>query len=295
MNARRDGPSPVAARHGLRERAQRGLQLDPAETVGALQGFLRDETHDRGFERVVLANSGGVDSALACTLAAGALGPDNVLAVWLPYRTSSPPNRADAELLVTQLGVRSRTIDITPAVDGYLDTQASGLSNIRRGNVMARVRMIAIFDQSAEFEGLVVGTSNKTELMLGYGTLFGDMACALNPLGDLFKTQVRQLAAAVGVPEPILTKPPSADLWVGQSDEGELGFSYAEADQILYLLFEEPCRAAEVIAAGYSERVVKRIAELVRSTQFKRQPPAIAKLADRVPDPGTRPPPEGGS
>ena len=268
----------------LCERARRGLQLDIALAVPVLQGFLRDEIGKRGFERAVLALSGGIDSALACVLAARALGPENVLAVLLPYRTSSPSSRTDAELLATQLGVHWRVIDITRAVDGYLNTQEGELPNRRRGNVMARTRMIALYDQSEDFGGLVVGTSNKTESLLGYGTLFGDTACAVNPLGDLYKTQVRQVAPAVGVPEPILDKTPSADLWAGQSDEGELGLTYEEADQVLYLLFDEWHASEDVIAGGYSERLVRHIAELVRRSQFKRRPPVIAKLFDRTID-----------
>jgi NAD+ synthase len=153
---------------------------------------------------------------------------------------------------------------------------------VRRGNVLARLRMIVLYDQSAAFEGLVLGTGNKTEILLGYTTLFGDAACALNPLGDLYKTQVRQLAAAVGVPARILAKPPSADLWPGQTDEGELGVTYAEVDRLLYLLVDERQSAETCIEAGFKQAMVRKIIERIRRNQYKRLPPIIAKLSQRT-------------
>jgi NAD+ synthase len=276
--------TPTTADSDLRRRARRGLRLDTQLTTRVLEGFLLDEIGKVGFERAVVALSGGIDSALTCTLAARALGPANVLAVLMPYRTSNPASRADAERVVQQLGVPSTLIDVTPAVDGYLDNLDSDPSDTRRGNVMARMRMIALFDQSEEFGALVAGTSNKTELLLGYGTVHGDLASAVNPIGDLYKTQVRAVAAAVSVDERILTKVPSADLWVGQSDEEELGFSYDEADEIFYLLIDEWYRPRDVIAAGYAEALVTDIVERVRRSQFKRRPPLIAKVSDRTID-----------
>lgn len=261
----------------------RGLQLDADLTARVLEGFIHDEISKFGFTRAVVAVSGGIDSALTCVLATRAFGPANVLAVLMPYRTSNPSSQGDAELLVAQLGNPSKVIDITDAADGYLRTQADA-GDRRRGNVMARMRMIVLYDQSEAFAALVVGTSNKTELLLGYGTLHGDMASAVNPIGDLYKSQVRQLAHAVGVPAPILTKAPSADLWQGQSDEDELGFTYELADQILYLLVDEWFAPAEVMAAGYPEPLVRQIAERVRRSQFKRRPPVIAKVSDRTID-----------
>lgn len=276
--------TPATADSNLRRRARRGLRLDTRLTTRVLEGFLLDEIGKVGFERAVVALSGGIDSALTCTLAARALGPANVLAVLMPYRTSNPASRADAERVVEQLGVPSTLIDVTRAVDGYLDNLHSDPSDKRRGNVMARMRMIALFDQSEEFGALVAGTSNKTELLLGYGTVHGDLASAVNPIGDLYKTQVRAVAAAVNIAEPILIKPPSADLWVGQSDEDELGFSYDEADEILYLLIDEWYRLRDVIAAGYPEALVTDIVERMRRSQFKRRPPLIAKVSDRTID-----------
>lgn len=208
------------------------LKINTELAIRILTGFIRTEITRGGFSRAVIAVSGGVDSAVSCYLTAQALGPENVLALRLPYKTSSPDSLEHAQMVIDHLGVQSLTIPITEMVDAYLKL-AAGASRIRQGNVMARMRMIVLYDQSEAFKGLVVGTGNKTEILLGYTTLYGDSACALNPLGDLYKTQVRQLAAALGVPQVIIDKAPSADLWVNQTDEGELGFTYAEVDQLL--------------------------------------------------------------
>ncbi len=268
----------------LREVAREGLRLDADLAERVLVGFLKDEISKFGFERVVVATSGGIDSALACALAARALGPENVLALLLPYRTSNPSSRGDAEALVEALGVRSEVIDISSAVDGYLGELDDESTPLRRGNVMARMRMIATYDHSEAFAALVVGTSNKTELLLGYGTLHGDMASAANPIGDLYKTQVRQLAAALELPSSILEKPPSADLWQGQSDEDELGFSYELADEVLYLLVDRWFAVEEIAAGGYDPTFVAEIRRREQRTQFKRRPPVIAKISDRTID-----------
>lgn len=265
----------------LVERADAGLTLDADLAEGILTGFIRNELVKVGFRRAVVALSGGIDSALVCALASKALGPDNVLALMMPYQTSHPSSRADAEELISQLGVDSRLLEITDMAKPYFDAQ-SDISNHRRGNVMARMRMIVVYDHSEEFGGLVVGTSNKTEILLGYGTLFGDMASAINPIGDLFKTQVRRLAAAMDLPSSIIEKPPSADLWEGQSDEEDLGISYDDVDRILYLLFDERFRRAELTDAGFPEEQVAKVSTMVQRNQFKRRPPIIAKISDRT-------------
>ena len=201
------------------------LNIDPQFVSGILVDFLKREAGKFGFSKGVIGLSGGLDSTVSAYLAAKAFGPENVLGVLMPYRTSSPNSITDAEEVVKKTGIRSLKVDITPIVDAYLDTVPEA-DNLRRGNVMARCRMIVLFDQSQKEKALVIGTSNKSELMLGYGTWFGDMASSINPLGDLYKTQERQLAAHLGVPEKILKKAPSADLWAGQTVEGELGFTY---------------------------------------------------------------------
>jgi NAD+ synthase len=187
----------------------------------------------------------------------------------------------DAVEVIRLTGVREHTVSITEMAAPLLATIPAA-DRIRRGNVLARLRMIVLYDQSAAFEGLVLGTGNKTEILLGYTTLFGDSACALNPLGDLYKTQVRQLAAAVGVPARILAKPPSADLWPGQTDEGELGVTYAEVDRLLYLLVDERLSAAGCVEAGFKPAMVRKVIERIRRNQYKRIPPVIAKLSQRT-------------
>ncbi len=243
-------------------------------------GFIREEITRTGFTRGIIALSGGIDSSLVAYLTVEALGAANVSGVLMPYRTSSPDSRADAELVAQQLGIATRVIEITPMVEPYLER--IGDNPRRRGNVMARMRMIVLYDQSEEFRALVVGTSNKTEYLLGYTTLFGDNAAALQPIADLYKFQVRQLARAVGVPDKLVAKAPSADLWQGQTDEGELGFSYDEADAVLYRLVDERRRADDVIAQGFDARVVHRIITLIERNQFKRVPPPIAKVSART-------------
>ena len=272
------------AETSLQRRARDGLRLDTALAEQVLVRFIADAISKFGFTRAVVNTSGGIDSALTCALAARALGPDNVLALMLPYRTSNPASRRDAETLAQALGVETQVIDVSHAVDGYLDELDDDTTPVRRGNVMSRTRMIAAYDQSLAFDALVVGTSNKTELLLGYGTLHGDMASAVNPIGDLYKTQVRQLAAALELPASILEKPPSADLWQGQSDEDELGFTYELADEVLYLLVDEWHTVDEIAAGGYDAALAGEIRRRVQQTQYKRRPPVIAKLSDRTID-----------
>ena len=274
----------MSSKQQLQARATRGLQLDPALVTRVLEGFVRDEIGKFGINRAVVALSGGIDSALSCTLAVRALGSNSVLAVLMPYRTSNPASRGDAETLVRQLNIASVLIDISPAVDGITDQLHDKPSDLRRGNVMARTRMTALYDQSESFGGLVVGTSNKTELLLGYGTQHGDMASAVNPIGDLYKTQVRALSEALDIPEAILEKAPSADLWEGQSDEDELGFDYELADQMLYLLIDEQFTDDDLVSDGYDSAIVNNVLHRIETSQFKRRLPVIAKLSHRTID-----------
>lgn len=246
-----------------------------------LTGFIHSEITRTGYSRAVIALSGGLDSALSCFLAAEALGPENVLAIRMPYKSSSPESLSDAQKVIDATGVQSMTIEITEMVDP-LFAHFPEMDNMRKGNIMARERMIVLYDQSAAFRGLVVGTGNKTEILLGYTTLYGDSANALNPIGDLYKTQVRQLSRAIGVPESVLTKAPSADLWVGQTDEGELGFTYAEVDELLTLLVDQRYSAQECVEAGFPEAFVRAVVDRVRRNHFKRILPPIAKLTNRT-------------
>jgi NAD+ synthase len=257
------------------------ISIDTDLARKILTGFIHTEVTRAGFSKAVFGLSGGIDSALACYLAAEALGPKNVLAVRMPYKTSSQGSLDHAQLVIDALGVESMTVPITDMVDPLIK-QFPDMENRRKGNVMARERMIILFDQSEAFHGLVIGTGNKTEILLGYSTWYGDSACSLNPIGDLYKAQVRQLSRALGVPAPIIEKAPSADLWIGQTDEQELGFTYDQADQILYLLIDQRYTPAEVIEAGYPEEYVKAILQRVRRNQFKRILPPIAKLSNRT-------------
>lgn len=255
------------------------INTDLARTI--LVGFIGSEIKRAGFSRAVISLSGGVDSALSCYLATEALGAENVMAVRLPYKTSSPDSLEHAQAVIDALGVQSITIPITDMVEPLLRRIPED-NQVRRGNIMARARMIVVYDQSEAFDGLVVGTGNKTEILLGYTTLYGDSACALNPLGDLYKTQVRQLAGALGVPAEILRKPPSADLWVGQTDEDELGFTYADVDQLLYLLVDQRYTSEDCVEAGFAEDFVNKVVERIRRNHFKRVLPPIAKLSNRT-------------
>lgn len=257
------------------------LSIDTDLARKILTGFIRSEITRAGFQKAVLGLSGGIDSALACYLAAEALGPENVLAIRMPYKTSSQGSLDHAQLVIDDLKIPALTIPITEMVDPLIE-RFPDMENRRKGNIMARQRMIILFDQSESFKGLVLGTGNKTEILLGYSTLYGDSACALNPIGDLYKAQVRQLSKAVGVPQPILDKAPSADLWVGQTDETELGFTYEQADQILYLLIDQRYTPQECVDAGFKEEFVRAVLQRVRRNQFKRVLPPIAKLSNRT-------------
>lgn len=257
------------------------LSINTELATKILSDFINSEIIRTGYKKAVLGISGGLDSALVCVLAARALGPKNVLAIRMPYRTSSQDSLDDADKIIELSGVESLTFPITAMADALIESTPD-MDTTRKGNIMARMRMIVLYDQSVAFGGLVVGTGNKTEILLGYTTLYGDSACALNPLGDLYKTQVRQLANELGIPPAIVNKPPSADLWAGQTDEGDLGFTYAEVDQLLYLLVDERYSPQECIAAGFKEEFVKEVMRRVQRNHFKRVMPPICKLNNRT-------------
>ena len=246
-----------------------------------LTGFIKSEVTRVGYSRAVIGLSGGIDSALSFVLAVEALGAENVLAVRLPYKSSSPDSLEHAQELIDQFKVQSETIDITGMVEPLLAHDPQ-ITTQRKGNIMARSRMIVLYDQSAVFQGLVMGTSNKTEILLGYSTLWGDMASALNPIGDLYKTQLRQLSRALGIPPAIVDKAPSADLWAGQTDEGELGFTYEEVDKLLFLLVDQRYSVQECIEEGFNEAFVNAVLTRMRRNQFKRMMPPVAKLSNRT-------------
>jgi len=258
-----------------------GLSLNTSVVRKILVDFIRDEVHNAGFTKGVVGLSGGVDSAVVMPLAAEALGADNVHAIMMPYRTSSKASVRDAQTLVNQLAIHSEEVDISAMVDMYI-SNVPETEKTRRGNLMARQRMIVLYDISARENALVIGTSNKTELLLGYGTLHGDMACALNPIGDLYKTQIWQLAKAIGVPDQIIDKKPTADLWEGQTDEGELGFSYKSVDDLLYHMIDERHTNEELIERGFEKNFIEKVRRLIKYSQFKRRLPLIAKVSHRT-------------
>jgi NAD+ synthase len=257
------------------------LDIQPDLVEAMLVRFLRAEAGKFGFARAVLGLSGGIDSAVSAALAVRAFGPESVLSVMMPYRTSDPASERDAREVAASLGLEPRLVPISEMADGYLAQEAVE-DRMRRGNVMARCRMIVLYDLSVEWGGLVIGTSNKTEALLGYSTQFGDSASALNPIGDLYKHQVRQLARHLGLPASVIDKAPSADLFAGQNDEEELGFTYEEADRLLYLLVDERHGEEQLVEAGFEREFVRGVARRVAMNQYKRVPPIIAKLSSRT-------------
>ncbi len=276
-------PEPVAAHAAMVDGLRRGYRervLDTRLLRRVLVAFIRDEVHKVGARRAVLGVSGGVDSALVAYLAAEALSPQQVWAVLMPYRTSDPSSSADAELVVRETGIQALRVDISAQIDAYFAGFPEATA-LQRGNKMARERMSILYDRSAALGALVLGTSNKTELFLGYGTIHGDLASAINPIGDLYKTQVWALASDLGVPRGIVGKHPTADLWAGQTDEGELGFTYAEVDELLHFMIERRYRHDELVQLGFAAEFVARVEELVTRSQYKRRLPLIAKVSGR--------------
>ncbi|AUS10393.1 NAD(+) synthetase [Laceyella sacchari] len=257
------------------------LRLNEELTTELLTTALREEVTKAGFSKVVLGLSGGIDSALSLYLSVRAFGPENVIAVRMPYKTSSPSSLEDAEAAIAATGVEALTIDITPQIDAYFDMMPDA-TPLRRGNKMARERMTILYDLSAHYNALVIGTSNRTELLLGYGTQFGDAASAVNPIGDLYKTQVRQLAVYLGVPEQIIAKPPSADLWEEQTDEGELGFTYLDVDCLLHYMVDQRYTLDQLRAQGFEDEFIAKVSKRIIQNQYKRTMPVILKVGNRT-------------
>lgn len=263
------------------ETQTKDLRINPKLVKELLVRFIREETRKVGIDKVVVGLSGGIDSALSAALAVEALGKENVLCLILPYKTSSKDSMDDAMLFAEKFEVKTEVVDVSAAADAII-AREPGMANVRKGNVFARTRMILLYDTSAREHALVLGTSNKTELLLGYGTIHGDMAHAINPIGDLYKTQVWQLSGHLGIPEKIIRKKPSADLWAGQTDEAELGYTYEEIDRVLYLLVDHKMKIEEVVALGHDAKIVNDMHRMIVRSQFKRTPPIIAKVGHRT-------------
>jgi NAD+ synthase len=285
--AGRSADTPADGSNGLFELPME-LAIDTDVARRVIVGFIRNQLRQAGFDRALVGLSGGIDSALVAYLVADAIKPELLLCVSMPYRTSSPESVEHARMVVDRIGCSSEVVDISPMVDGYFGAEgvagAGGLdaAPLRRGNFMARQRMCVLYDRSVTWGGLVVGTGNKTESLIGYTTLFGDSACAFNPIGDLYKSQVRQLAAAVGVPEEIIRKAPSADLWPGQTDESEAGFTYPALDRLLFWMIDKRRDDEELLAMGFDVATVDRVKRMVAVSEFKRQVPPVAKLGPRT-------------
>lgn len=253
------------------------LDLNLKEVHSELVEFLRESFKKAGFSKAVLGLSGGIDSALVAYLLRDALGKENVLAIMMPYKSSNPDSLNHAKLVVEDLGINSKTIEITDMIDAYFKNEKEATS-LRMGNKMARERMSILFDYSSKENALVVGTSNKTEIYLGYSTQFGDSACALNPIGDLYKTNIWDLSRYLKIPDELIEKKPSADLWEGQTDEQEMGLTYKEADQVLYRMLEENKKVEEVLAEGFNKDLVDNIVRRMNRSEYKRRMPLIAKI-----------------
>ena len=253
------------------------LDLNLKEVHSELVEFLRESFKKAGFSKAVLGLSGGIDSALVAYLLRDALGKENVLAIMMPYKSSNPDSLNHAKLVVEDLGINSKTIEITDMIDAYFKNEKEATS-LRMGNKMARERMSILFDYSSKENALVVGTSNKTEIYLGYSTQFGDAACALNPIGDLYKTNIWDLSRYLKIPNELIEKKPSADLWEGQTDEQEMGLTYKEADQVLYRMLEENKTVEEVLAEGFNKDLVDNIVRRMNRSEYKRRMPLIAKI-----------------
>ena len=253
------------------------LDLNLKEVHNELVEFLRENFKKAGFSKAVLGLSGGIDSALVAYLLRDALGKENILAIMMPYKSSNPDSLNHAKLVIEDLKINSKTIEITDMIDAYFKNEKEA-SSLRMGNKMARERMSILFDYSSKENALVVGTSNKTEIYLGYSTQFGDAACALNPIGDLYKTNIWDLSRYLKIPNELIEKKPSADLWEGQTDEQEMGLTYKEADQVLYRMLEENKKVEEVLAEGFNKDLVDNIVRRMNRSEYKRRMPLIAKI-----------------
>ena len=253
------------------------LDLNLKDVHNELVKFLRENFKKAGFSKAVLGLSGGIDSALVAYLLRDALGKENVLAIMMPYKSSNPDSLNHAKLVVEDLKINAKSIEITDMIDAYFKNEKEA-SSLRMGNKMARERMSILFDYSSKENALVVGTSNKTEIYLGYSTQFGDSACALNPIGDLYKTNIWDLSRYLKIPNELIEKKPSADLWEGQTDEQEMGLTYKEADQVLYRMLEENKKVEEVLAEGFNKDLVDNIVRRINRSEYKRRMPLIAKI-----------------
>jgi len=251
------------------------LGKDVKQLRKKLVDFIKKEVQKAGFNKVIIGLSGGIDSSLSAFLAVEALGKDGVVGVKMPHGgVTNPESTSDADLIIESLGIKSYTVDIAGPVDAYFKLFPDA-DNVRRGNKMARERMSVLYDLSKQEKALVLGTGNKTEVLLGYFTLHGDEACDINPLSSIYKTQVWALAKEVQVPEKVIEKTPSADLWEGQTDEGELGITYAECDRLLYHMIDKKHDEKKLVKDGFSKDFLKKVKNRIKNSEFKRKIPLL--------------------
>ncbi len=253
------------------------LHINSQDVAQKLIRFIRQQTKKAGFAKVVLGISGGLDSTVAVYLCSRALGAGNVAGLIMPYKTSSKKSLQLARRIAKKYGIHTKLIPVTAQVDAYFKRFPSA-DRVRRGNKMARERMSILYDQSKILHALVVGTGNRTEILLGYATIYGDAACAFNPLGSLYKTQLRQFAKDVGIPRDVIAQIPTAGLWPGQSDEGELGLAYSEVDKLLYYLLDKKYADTQLRRLGFKQGFIDKVKRRIAENKFKGRMPAIAKL-----------------
>ncbi|MDD8020587.1 MAG: NAD+ synthase [Acidobacteriota bacterium] len=257
------------------------MKINCPLVLKVLTSFIREESHKAGFEHNIIGLSGGLDSTVCAYLAVKAMGSKHLFGLIMPFKNYDQEGVSLAEEVGQLLEIKVEKIDISPQIESYFSSHPVD-NPVLRGNKIARERMSILYDYSARLEAMILGTSNKTELLIGYGTIHGDLACGINPMGDLYKTQVQELGRYLNVPQKILSRKPTAGLWPGQTDEDEIGLSYEELDRILFSLVDERLTVEEVIKAGYEEKKVRRVAELIRKSEYKRKMPPIAKLSERT-------------
>lgn len=251
------------------------LSINPAKTIAKITSFIKTTVRKADFSRLIIGLSGGVDSSTACYLAVKALGIDKVFILLAPYGFFDKEGIEDAEKIVTELNIPSKqvfSIDIKTMVDDIVSHDPY-MSKLRRGNIAVRTRMILLYDLSKKLNALVLGTENKSEYFLGYFTRFGDEAADIEPIRELYKTQVKQLAEYLGISQKIINKSPSANMWLGQTDEGELGFSYEQADKILHLFYDKKYKQSQIIKEGFTKKIVDKVLTRVKDNQFKHKLP----------------------
>ncbi|MFC1807370.1 NAD+ synthase [Candidatus Omnitrophota bacterium] len=253
------------------------LNINPKNSIKKLTAFISNTVKSKGFEKVILGLSGGLDSSVVAYLSQKALGRENVIGVFMPYGKLSNECLRQGKKVAASLKIRSERIDISGMIEAYR-LKAKDMDRVRLGNKMARERMSILYDLSKKYNALVIGTSNKTEILLGYGTMHGDVACALNPLGNLYKSQVRILARSLGVPSGIICRPPTAGLWHGQTDEDELGYTYEDIDKLLFCMIDKNLTKRDLLKKGFDEVFIRDIRERIRSNRFKSCPPVIATV-----------------